>query len=187
MAAPYLTTIEDKAALRERALRLRMGFDPDAGTRLAAVVLRDLPPARGHVVAGVWPIPGEMDLRPLLHALAERGHRIVLPETPPRGEPLSFRIWYPGCPMVRESSGTFRSTGERATPDMLFVPLLAFDRTGARLGYGGGYYDRTLAGLPDALAVGFGYAAQEVSRVPVAAHDCRLPFVATEQEVIRTG
>ena len=191
MAAPRLwftamTIDAEKAALRAAALRARARLDPGMGEDLAAIVLREMPPPPGSVVSGVWPMTGEMDLLPLMLALAGLGHRVVLPETPPLGAPLRFRIWHPGCAMVRERFGTFRPEGDYAVPDLLFVPLLAFDRSGARLGYGGGYYDRTLAALPGAAAIGFGYAAQEMERVPVDAHDRRLAFIATEREIIRT-
>jgi 5-formyltetrahydrofolate cyclo-ligase len=162
----------------------RAHFDPLAGEALAALVLRDLAFPIGAVVAGVWPMPGEMDLRPLLHALHARGHPIALPETPARGNPLLFRRWTPTSAMVRERFGTYRPDGDPIVPDILFVPLLAFDRRGFRLGYGGGFYDRTLAALPGRLAVGFGYAAQEVDRVPAEPHDIPLATIATEREII---
>jgi len=129
----------------------------------------------------------ELDIRPLLSALHERGHIVVLPETPPRGQPLVFRRWLPGMAMLVEKFGTSRPTGEVMAPDWLLVPLLAFDRTGHRLGYGGGYYDRTLAGLPNAVAVGCGWAAQEMDAVPAGPRDARLDAIATEREVIRVA
>jgi 5-formyltetrahydrofolate cyclo-ligase len=152
---------------------------------LAAHVLRDLPPPPGAVVAGFWPIGVEIDIRVLLIALHERGHPVLLPETPPRGNPLIFRHWQPGIAMIAERFGTSRPDGEVRVPDWLFVPLLAFDRGGRRLGYGGGYYDRTLAGLPGAVAVGCAYAAQELDVVPAGEYDARLAAVATECGVIR--
>lgn len=127
----------------------------------------------------------EIDIRPLLEALHARGHQVVLPETPPRGNPLIFRYWHPGMAMLRERFGTSRPSGDICVPDLLLVPLLAFDRRGHRLGYGGGYYDRTLAGLPDATAIGCAYAAQELDEVPVAEYDAPLHAVATERGVIR--
>jgi len=161
-------------------MALRATLDPALGAVLADHVLRDiaLPPASN--VAGVWPLPGEIDLRPLWHALHERGHAILLPETPPRGQPLQFRHWHPGCRMLRERFGTERPDGAHGTPDIIFVPLLAFDRIGHRLGYGGGYYDRTLATHPHAQAIGVGFAAQEVASVPLGAHDRALPAIFTE-------
>ena len=175
-----------KSAMRAALLARRSG-DPTAGDRLAALVLSGAVSVPAGIVSGVWPLPGEMDLRPLLHALHARGHVIVLPETPPRGERLRFRLWSPGCPMVQERFGTWRPDGDTAEPDTLFVPLLAFDRTGARLGYGGGYYDRTLAALPGHRAIGFGFAAQEVPQVPTEPHDRRLETIVTENEVIFTS
>jgi 5-formyltetrahydrofolate cyclo-ligase len=85
--------------------------------------------------------------------------------------------------MLPERFGTHRPDGEILQPDYLLVPLLAFDRAGHRLGYGGGYYDRTLAGLPAAIAVGCAFAAQELDAVPVAEYDAPLHAVATERGV----
>jgi len=161
-------------------LALRATLDPACGAALTAHVLRDLVFTPGSAVAGVWPLPGEIDVRPLWHALHTRGHRVLLPQTPPRGRPLIFRVWHPGCAMLPERFGTERPDGPVATPAFIFVPLLAFDRAGNRLGYGGGYYDVTLAAHPGVPAVGFGYAAQEVPAVPAAAHDIPLGAIMTE-------
>ncbi|MBV8616081.1 MAG: 5-formyltetrahydrofolate cyclo-ligase [Acetobacteraceae bacterium] len=172
-----------KRAARERGLELRAGLDPALGERLAAHVLRDCPPQEGATVAGFWPMDREIDIRPLLHALHARGHTLVLPVTGERGAALVFRTWHPGMALVRERFGTMCPTGEERRPDFLLVPLLAFDRGGRRLGYGAGYYDRTLAGLPGAFKLGCAYAAQEVARVPAGPHDVRLDAVATEKGV----
>lgn len=175
----------DKAALRRACLSLRRPI-PGAGDVLRDVVLREMPPAPGAVVGGFWPMGSEIDTRPLLQALHGRGHPIVLPVTPPRGEPLRFRRWTPGTAMVRGPMGTQHpATAAFETPDWLIVPLLAFDRSGARLGYGGGYYDRTLALLRGATAIGVAYAAQEISKVPTGPHDVPLHAIATEQGLIR--
>jgi 5-formyltetrahydrofolate cyclo-ligase len=136
------------------------------------------------VIAGFWPLPGEIDLRPLLHALHALGRVVVLPVTPPRGRPLTFRVWAPGAPMAQGRFGTMHPDGPEAAPGLLLVPLLAFDRAGRRLGYGGGYYDRTLAALPGAVAVGCGFAALELDAVPAGPYDARLDMVATERGVI---
>ncbi|MSP01658.1 MAG: 5-formyltetrahydrofolate cyclo-ligase [Acetobacteraceae bacterium] len=193
MAAPRILSpiatafINDtKRAMRAQALAVRDGCDPGAaGEALMAHALRDCPPPDGAVVSGFWPLEGEIDLRPLLTALHARGHTIVLPVTPKRGQPLTFRVWRPGDAMVAERFGTMCPTGEERSPDFLLVPLLAFDRSGGRLGYGAGYYDRTLPLLPRRFALGCAFAAQEVPEVPMGPQDVRLDAVATEREVVR--
>jgi 5-formyltetrahydrofolate cyclo-ligase len=150
-------------------------------------LLEAAPPPPGAVVAGFWPLGREIDIRPLLAALDARGHAIVLPETPPRGQPLIFRRWTAATAMQRERFGTLCPAGEVLAPDFLLVPLLAFDRAGRRLGYGAGYYDRTLAALPGRPAIGCAYAAQEVDAVPAGPQDVRLDAVATERGVIVCG
>jgi 5-formyltetrahydrofolate cyclo-ligase len=186
MVAPHMSRsylIAAKRAARERGLVLRAGFDPALGRRLADHVLRACPPPAGATVAGFWPMGREIDIRPLLHALHARGHPMVLPVTGRRCEALTFRMWHPDAALVAERFGTLRPTGEERRPDFLLVPLLAFDRAGGRLGYGGGYYDRTLAGLPGAFKLGCAYAAQKVARVPAGPYDVRLDAVATEDGV----
>jgi 5-formyltetrahydrofolate cyclo-ligase len=190
-------------------LAARVGCDPAqsaaasavAGAALAAHVLRDCSPPAGAVVSGVWPLGGEIDLRPLMEALHASGHPVVLPVTPPRGQALTFRLWRPGDALVRERFGTMVPVGRpvrgadggvaggEMMPDFLLVPLLAFDRYGHRLGYGAGYYDRTLAGLrttrPGCFALGCAFASQQVDAVPVGPNDVALDAVATERGVIR--
>jgi len=170
--------------MRRRMLAVRRTQNPAAGATLAEHVLRDLSRETGSAIAGVWPFGDEIDLRPLWHALHARGHTILLPETTPRGEPLIFRAWHPGCAMRAERFGTQCPEGPAGTPALIFVPLLAFDRAGNRLGYGGGYYDRTLAAQPGVPAVGFGYAALEVPAVPCEPHDRKLRAIYTERESI---
>jgi len=189
-AAPHLltseTNIDDaKRAVRAQALAARAGCDPARGADLARHFLTEWPVPVGAAVSGFWPMPGEINIRPLLVALHERGHPVLLPQTPPRGQALIFRHWYPGAAMLPERFGTFRPDGEIGVPDVLLVPLLGFDRHGHRLGYGGGYYDRTLAGLPGATAIGCAFAAQLLDSVPVAEYDVPLHAVATESGVIR--
>ncbi len=182
MSDPDLT--EAKRAARARAKAVRAGFDPALGERLGAHVLCTCPPPAGATVAGFWPIGEEIDIRPLLETLHKRGHPIVLPVTGKRGERLVFRLWRPGDALALEPFGTVRPNGAVREPDFLLAPLLAFDRAGYRLGYGAGYYDRTLAALPKAFALGCAYAAQEVPRVPAGPHDVRLDAVATQDGVI---
>lgn len=188
MAAPHSdddALLAAKRAARSAALARRAGLDPALGAALTERLLAAMAPPAGAAIGAFWPMAAEIDIRPLLEALHARGHAMLLPETPARGNPLIFRYWHPGMAMVTERFGTSRPTGAIATPDWLLVPLLAFDRAGRRLGYGGGYYDRTLAGLAGAVAVGVGWAAQEMAEVPAGPHDARLDAIATEREVVR--
>lgn len=153
--------------------------------RMAHVLRRTARP--GECLAMVWPLAGECDLRPVMHALHADGLSIALPETPPRGHPLVFRLWQPGCSMQSGRYGTSHPDGPVMRPDVICVPLLAFDRRGMRLGYGGGYYDRTLASLPGARQVGFGHSFQEVTCIPTGLYDVALPAIVTEREWIRCG
>lgn len=157
---------------------------PAWGMWLAGHVLRTGLIDPDAVVAGFWPLVGEIDIRPLLLALLGRGHCVALPETPPRGRPLGFRRWRPGTAMIQERFGTLRPAGAVVVPDLLLVPLLAFDAGCNRLGYGGGYYDRTIAALPGVRTIGCAYAVQQVDAVPVLPHDAPLDAVATESGVI---
>lgn len=187
MAAPHISPdelIDAKRAVRARMLAAREAWDPSCGRALGEHILRETPPPAGAVVSGFWPIGHEIDIRPLLQLLHERGHSIVLPETPKRGNPLIFRLWQPGGVMVPERFGTSRPDGPIAAPDFLLVPLLAFDRRGYRVGYGAGYYDRTLATLPGRFRLGVAYAASELDEVPAGPYDEKLDAVATERGVI---
>jgi 5-formyltetrahydrofolate cyclo-ligase len=208
-ADPSAALDEAKRRARARALAARANGGPAGGTAqapvaqapvaqaavaLAAVVLREVRLPAGAVVAGYWPIGQEIDLRPLLHALHARGHAIVLPVTPPRGEVLRFRPWQPGAALQRGAFGTMAPVPAPGAADALLpafapaivlVPLLAFDRAGNRLGYGGGYYDRTLATLPGAMALGCAYAGQEIAAVPTGPFDIPLTAIATERGLIR--
>jgi 5-formyltetrahydrofolate cyclo-ligase len=177
-----------KQAAREAALVRREGHDAEAaGAALAMHVLRDCPPPPGAVVSGFWPLGPEIDLRLLMLALHDRGNPVALPVTPRRGEALTFRGWKPGDVLIPERFGTMRPIGEIVVPDVLLIPLLAFDSRGGRLGYGGGFYDRTLAILPGRFRMGCAFAAQQVDAVPVGPYDVRLDAVATEHGIIRCG
>ncbi len=177
-----MDTAAAKIALRRqmRALRAGLVLAPAASARRLAGVLS----GRG-LLAGYWPLPAEADPRPAM--MAHQG-ALCLPEVVGPAQPLRFRSWRPG-EALRE--GVFRvmvpEQGAVCVPEVLIVPLLAFDRHGFRLGYGGGFYDRTLAelrrdGRP--RAIGLAFAAQEVERVPVDATDMPLDLIVTEAETI---
>ena len=179
----------EKASLRRMAMAARATLDPNgAGEALPETVLRHCPPPTGALVGGFWPMGDEIDIRPLMRRLSDAGHSLALPVTPRRGQPLIFRRWAWGETLVSGRFGTSipAETAETVTPEALLVPLLAFDERGCRLGYGGGFYDRTLAGLPGIWAVGVAFAAQQVAKVPSGAHDVFLHGIATEAGFLRT-
>lgn len=191
-AAPHLDLfdLDERKRILRRSLKAAHASTDAGGEALARHVLAaGLIPARVRI-AGFWPMPHEIDLRPLLHALHERGHALVLPITPPSGTALRFRPWFPGAKMVPGRFGIPHPADDSkadATPDLILVPLLGFDRRGNRLGHGGGYYDRTLAALANTVAIGCGFARQELPCVPVGPLDISLRAVATEMGVIRCG
>ena len=188
---------EAKAALRRRSRRRRReaagGEAGGAGASAAAQVCRRLLeslaiPAEA-AVSGYWPLRDELDPRPILSALAARGQRLCLPVVVEAGAALVFRAWRPDTVLEPAAFGTEVPGPDCPVvePDILLVPLLAFDRRGYRLGYGGGFYDRTLAALRGrrpVVAVGLAFAAQEVAEVPVEAGDEVLDRIVTEQEVL---
>ncbi|MDO5704707.1 MAG: 5-formyltetrahydrofolate cyclo-ligase [Paracoccus sp. (in: a-proteobacteria)] len=173
----------DKAALRRAALAARGGDDAAAARRLRAVLV----PFAGRVLAGYWPMRGEADPLP---AMAAHDGPCCLPVVPGRDVPLIFRAWKPGGPLDAGPLGT-RHPPESApvlTPQVLIVPLAAFDAAGHRIGYGGGYYDRTLAGLRAAgpvTAIGFAFSGQQIARVPIGPFDQPLDLIVTDQATIR--
>jgi 5-formyltetrahydrofolate cyclo-ligase len=174
-----------KAVMRTEAIARRNACDPALGAQMAKNVLHDCMPQPGTVVAGFWPLPSEIDIRPLLHALATVGYDVVLPVTPERGQALTFRKWNIDDALLVGRYGTRHTDGAEMTPDFILVPLLGFDATGNRLGYGAGYYDRTLAALPGAFRLGCAFAAQEFDEIPVGADDITLNAIATELHIRR--
>jgi 5-formyltetrahydrofolate cyclo-ligase len=178
------------AAERRRHALLSL---PRAGEDLRYRFLTSIPTADHEAISAFWPLADELDTRPLINALAARGHQIGLPVVTKKGQPLLFRLWAPGTELVQ---GNFRvltppPEAPEVVPSLLIVPLLAFDRAGYRLGYGGGFYDRTLHKLRDAggqvLAVGVALSAQEVPAVPRDDTDQPLDWIVTEREAIAIG
>jgi 5-formyltetrahydrofolate cyclo-ligase len=157
---------------------------------LAAHVFPITPEKNCHIVSAFYPYQSEIDTRPLLGKLASDGWTTCLPIVIGEGLPLLFRRWLPGAPTVAGVWGIPRppDSAEEVEPDVLVIPLLAFDRAGYRLGYGGGFYDRTLEKLrarKTVIAIGVAYAAQEVPHVPIGPHDQPLDYVMTEREVLQ--
>jgi 5-formyltetrahydrofolate cyclo-ligase len=183
-----------KAPLRAEAAERRAqaaAAHPLAGQTLAAVFPAGLIPPSGSVVAGYWPFRSEIDPRPLLERVSRLGLKAALPVTPPKGsdEALSFRLWDPTHDLARGHFGVHEPPAHAATvePDLVLVPMLAFDLGGHRLGYGAGHYDRTLErlrALKPVTAIGLAFAAQQVQRLPADPHDQKLDGVVTERAYI---
>jgi 5-formyltetrahydrofolate cyclo-ligase len=181
-------TRELKKTLRVEALARRDGLDPVRRIE-ASLGLVDfagaITMAPGDVVSGFWPIRSEMDVRPLMFALRERGARLCLPVVVDR-ETILFRELVRGAPLVATGFGTAGPGAEAAVldPSLMLVPLAAFDARGHRIGYGAGHYDRAIAGLQgrglSPHLVGVAFDCQEVPAVPDEPHDVRLAAVLTE-------
>ncbi|MBI1186545.1 MAG: 5-formyltetrahydrofolate cyclo-ligase [Alphaproteobacteria bacterium] len=184
---PQLERLKAEARLAARAARAEAAqLDPGACLK----VMENFPvaPARLDPIAAYWPIGTEMDPRPLMAALAKAGRTIALPRADARDAPVRFLAW-DGATLAPDAYGAPapHASADVVAPMLIIVPLLAFDRTGARLGQGGGVYDRTLRALRPRgiVAVGLAYAAQELDSVPAGPDDQGLDWVVTEREAIR--
>jgi 5-formyltetrahydrofolate cyclo-ligase len=184
--------VGSKADLRRAALEARV-IVPDAVRKsfAARAAAEGVALAREHesrIAAAYWPIRGEADPLPLVTALAAAGLTTTLPRIGARGQPLAFHLWRPGDPLIDGRLGLREpaAISPPVRPDLLFLPLAAFDRVGHRLGYGAGFYDATLAALAAKrpLAVGLAFSNQEVASIPAEPHDHPLAFVITERETI---
>ncbi len=177
-----------KADLRTAALARRDALgDEQRNAAAQTIAARGLPTEirPGSVVASYSPIRGEIDPAPLMRTLAAHGARLALPAVTARGKSLAFRAWSPGDKLMLGSLGILEPSPAAAEliPDILLVPLAAFDRSGHRIGYGAGHYDVTLAHLRKAkaiVAIGVAFAAQEVETIPALSHDMKLNYVLTE-------
>jgi 5-formyltetrahydrofolate cyclo-ligase len=178
---------EAKAGLRLRARAQRAAFAEGSRSEAAASASRHfiegvaLTPT--DVVAAYWPIREELDCRPLLTWLMDNLQPVCLPVVRGDEEPLDMRLWEQGTPLYPSGFGTLApaDTSPIAEPDVIIVPLLGFDATGTRLGYGGGYYDRTIAAMRKRpRLVGFAFSTQELPNVPRAPHDRPLDSIITE-------
>ncbi len=184
--------LEQKAELRREGLARRDALPAEIRNAAAeAIAARAFPLAiaSGMIVSGFMPLKSEINPLPLMRKLADAGARLALPVVAGRGQPLIMRSWQWGEPLVPGVWGIREPppTAPELQPDILLVPLLAFDRSGHRIGYGAGYYDLTIAQLrakKPIAAVGIAFAAQEVESVPRTAFDAGLDLVLTENETI---
>ncbi|WP_417584553.1 5-formyltetrahydrofolate cyclo-ligase [Pelagibacterium sp.] len=185
--------LEDhKATLRQEALARRLAVPQadraDAGKIAADVFLEGVPLQKDQVVALYWPIRDEIDCKPLLTRLMDSGQKVALPVVLDENEPLELRLWEDGQALYPSGFGTLAPADSAPVvdPDIVVIPLLAFDKLGTRLGYGKGYYDRTLAALcKKPLLVGYAFSAQELDFIPRLAHDLPLDLLVTENGLRR--
>lgn len=157
----------------------------NSANQLRDVFLLHVKPQQGAIIAGYIPFRDEINIIPLLYALRGLGHTIALPVVQAPHSPLLFRRWDGDTALAPNAMGIAEpaATAAESVPDLVLLPLLAFDRQRYRLGYGVGYYDRTLCALRQAKpiqAIGVGFSFQQVDHVPVEAHDVRLDHVVTE-------
>ena len=189
-------------AARKQALRrtardaraLARAAHPLASERVAAHVIALVaasatPPG---LASGYLPVRSELDPLPAMAALAAGGWLLALPVVVGPGLPLAFRTWALGEPTVEAGFGlAVPAAGDEVAPDLLLVPMLAFDARGHRLGYGGGFYDRTIAALrtrnPSVRAIGVAFAAQQVPLLPDHENDMRLDAIVTEDGLVALG
>jgi 5-formyltetrahydrofolate cyclo-ligase len=145
--------------------------------------------APGAIVSGYWPIRSEIDPMPLMRRLAAQGARLALPAIIGRDQPLIFRAWSSDTEMLQGQLGIMEPSPRSnvVEPDIVLVPLAAFDRVGHRIGYGAGHYDRSLRQLllsKTIVAIGLAFAVQQIDTIPSLPHDVRLDYVLTEISTI---
>ena len=181
-----------KAVLRRAAMARRDALPPAERMAAALAIARQGLPVEvtpGIVVSGFSPLKSEISPLPLLRRLADAGASLALPAVAGRGQPLIMRAWSFGAPLVSGVWGIREPPADAPAlfPDILIVPVLAFDRRGHRIGYGAGYYDMTISGLramKPVLAIGLAFAVQEIVAVPATPRDARLDLVLTEHGAI---
>ena len=168
---------------------LDVGFVRGSAERIADRLLREIPPGNS-LIAGYAAMRNEMDVFLAMQLLEKRGHRLCLPDVQDDADAgLVFRAWQFGDALEKGKFGTdVPAAGESVTPDVVLVPLVAFDGYGHRLGYGAGYYDRTLQNLRAAnknlLVIGTGFSMQKTENIPAETHDETLDKIITEKEVV---
>lgn len=189
MVIAPLHIVNWKEIFRKRAKEVRKtaaARQPDAGKFAAQHFISQFAPDQPSTIALYFPIGDELDTWPLAEGLLALGHTIALPVVEKKSAPLKFRQFTPDAPLIEGAYGTQHpdESAREVTPDIIVTPLLGVRRDGARLGMGGGYYDRTLSAARkdrDVTAIGYGYAAQKIDRFPVDDHDQFLDGFASEQ------
>ncbi|HWA17605.1 MAG TPA: 5-formyltetrahydrofolate cyclo-ligase [Devosia sp.] len=183
-------TEQAKAALRIKAQATRAAIlnstRPAAARAAAEHFFATIRLAPGDIVAGYWRIKDEMDCQPILVRLMDQMQPVCLPVVLGDEQPLELRLWEQGAPLYEAGFGTLAPSelAPHVEPDVIIMPLLGFDSRGTRLGYGGGYYDRTLAGLGKRpRLIGLAFAAQEIPEIPHQPHDIPLDAIVTEKGV----
>jgi 5,10-methenyltetrahydrofolate synthetase len=180
-----------RAALRREKLAARLALDPVAHAALSANLEQHLAalllPLAPQTLAFCAPMRGEFDARPLASRLLERGWQAAMPVVTAVAAPMSFHAWTPSAAMSSDRYGIpIPADGAAVKPDIVLLPLLAFDAQGFRLGYGGGYFDRTLAAMvPRPQAIGVGFEVGRVADIRPEAHDIGLDAVVTETGLLR--
>ena len=170
--------------MRARLIEARMAVPPEVRARAAEAISERLASlvAPGQVFSFYWPMKGELDFRPLAARLHAQGIMPALPVVLEKRQPMVFRPWAPGAAMMRGIWNIPQpATEETVVPDVTLAPVVGFSDDGYRLGYGGGYFDRTLAVLrPRPLAIGVGLAIQRLETIRPMPHDIRLDAIMTE-------
>jgi len=192
MAMQMAEVHAEKVELRRAAIARRDALPAEVRQAAAETIAArafPIPITPVMIVSGFMPMRSEINPLPLMRKLQGQGARLALPVVAGRGKPLVMREWTFGAPLQAGVWGIRQPAPEAAAldPDILLVPLLAFDRAGYRIGYGAGYYDLTIARLrarKAVIAVGLGFAVQEIAAVPATPRDARLDLVLTEREVI---
>ena len=188
-----MTIAASKHVIRGRALARRAALKdavPELSRKLADNFMAAIPLTPDAVVSAYFAIGDEADPSSLLQRLREKGHRIVLPRVAGRGKPLDFHLYNGGAELVPGGFGLSEPSPQwpKLDPDVLIVPMLAFDPHGYRIGYGAGFYDRTLAKLRaarDVTAVGFAFAEQEFGPLPHDENDEKLDWIVTQHSARR--
>jgi len=181
-----------RAALRSEKIAARLALAADEHRRLSALIDKHLTLALTHrppgVVAFCWPIRNEFDARPLVGRLLAAGWRACMPTVETVAAPMRFRLWSPEAAMSCDPYGipVPAERVESLPPDVVLLPLVAFDAAGYRLGYGGGYFDRTLAALqPRPLSCGVGFELARTADLHPQPHDIPLDWIVTEAGLVR--